>query len=203
MKAALFFVGAMVSLVPIQASAAVDIYISDTGANSLVQVLGSLNLSGFTKITPNGTEPGSGLIQGRNGILFTGDPRQGLQAYTGLTNNNSFGGFNTAFASSGTGTGFGINGVYPLPRLLLATTYTSGAPINSTATFANNSIDDIGLTRGTYVYASTSDTITLHIGQSAPAVPEPASWGMMILGMGLVGGAMRRSRAVRTNRRLA
>lgn len=32
---------------------------------------------------------------------------------------------------------------------------------------------------------------------AAAAVPEPATWGMMILGMGLIGGAMRRKK-VRT-----
>jgi hypothetical protein len=31
-----------------------------------------------------------------------------------------------------------------------------------------------------------------------PAVPEPATWGMMILGMGLVGGTMRRKQKVAT-----
>lgn len=33
---------------------------------------------------------------------------------------------------------------------------------------------------------------------AVPAVPEPATWGMMILGMGIVGGAMRRRQKVRT-----
>ncbi len=33
----------------------------------------------------------------------------------------------------------------------------------------------------------------------APGVPEPASWAMMIGGMGVVGGAMRRRRSVKTN----
>ena len=198
MKLAVFLVGALLPLVPFTADAAVNIYISDNGTNSLVQVTGSLNLNGLTKITPNGTEPGSGLIQGRNGILYAGDPSQGLQAYTGLLNNNSFGGAITSFASSGTGTGFGINGVYTLPRLLLPIAYASGDTINASATFLNNTIDTMGLVRGTYNYSSANDTITLRIGQSAPAVPEPATWGMTILGMGLVGGMMRRRQTART-----
>jgi hypothetical protein len=38
----------------------------------------------------------------------------------------------------------------------------------------------------------TVDNLTLAITNAAPAVPEPASWAMMIAGFGLVGGAMRR-----------
>lgn len=35
---------------------------------------------------------------------------------------------------------------------------------------------------------------TLTIAEAAPTVPEPASWAMMIAGLGLVGAAMRHSR---------
>jgi hypothetical protein len=195
MKIALYLVAAALAAVTSPADAAVNVYVSDNGTDSLVQVTGSLNLSGFTKISPNGTESGSDMLQGHNSILYTGSPRQGLQAYTGLTNNNVFGGFSTFFANSGTGTGFGINGAYTLPRLLLPISYTSGDAINSSATFLFKTIDSMALVRGAYVYSSSSDSITLHIGQAAPinsAVPEPATWGMMILGLGLVGGAMRR-----------
>lgn len=201
MKIAFYLVAAALAAVTSPANAAVNIYISDNSRDSLVQVTGSLDLTGFSKITPNGTEPGSDMLQGRNSILYAGNPSQGLQAYTGLTNNNAFGGFSTFFANSGTGTGFGINGTYTLPRLLLPVSYFSGDVINSTATFLFKTIDSMALTRGTYFYASSSDLITLHVGQAAPitpAVPEPATWGMMIFGMGLAGGAMRRRKKVGT-----
>jgi hypothetical protein len=203
MKKALLSVGVLLAALPSQANAAVNIYVTDDGTNALVQVLGSLNLSGFTKITPNGTEPGSDFIQGHGGILYAGNPIQGLQAYTGLLNNNSYGDYGTSFANSGAGTGFGINGVYTLPRLLLPTSYVSGAAISASATYLYRTIDSLGLIRGDYVYASASDTITLHIGQSASAVPEPASWGLVIAGVGAVGGAMRRKRKGRTTVRFA
>jgi len=203
MKIALLLAGAALATVSSAADAAVNIYISDNSTDSLVQVIGSLDLAGFTKITPYGTEPGSDMVQGHNSILYTGDPKQGLQAYTGLTNNNVFGGFSTSFANSGTGTGFGINGAYTLPRLLLPTTYTSGDAINSTATYLYKTIDSMGLTRGDYVYSSSSDTITLHVGQAAPAapaVPEPASWALMVAGIGAVGGTLRTRRSKITAR---
>lgn len=201
MKIAFYWVAAALAAVTSPANAAVNIYNSDNSRDSFVQVTGSLDLTGFSEITPNGTEPGSDMLQGRNSILYAGNPSQGLQAYTGLTNNNVFGGFSTFFANSGTGTGFGINGTYILPRLLLPVSYFSGDVINSTATFLFKTIDSMALTRGTYFYASSNDLITLHVGQSAPitpSVPEPATWGMMIFGMGLAGGAMRRLKKVGT-----
>lgn len=42
-----------------------------------------------------------------------------------------------------------------------------------------------------------SITFTIREGITPAAVPEPATWTMMIGGMGLVGGAMRRTRSVR------
>ena len=40
------------------------------------------------------------------------------------------------------------------------------------------------------------DTVTLDVTSGAgTAVPEPATWTMMIAGFGLVGGALRRRRA--------
>ena len=35
-----------------------------------------------------------------------------------------------------------------------------------------------------------------NLNLSTVAVPEPATWGMMILGFGLAGGALRRSRTL-------
>lgn len=206
MKTALYLATAALAVAASPAEAAVNIYISDDATDTLVQVTGSLDLAGFTKITPYGTEPGSDMVQGHNSVLYAGNPNQGLQAYTGLLNNNSFGDFGTSFANSGAGTGFGINGVYSLPRLLLPIGYTSGGAIESSATYLYRTIDSLGLTRGDYTYSSSSDTITLHIGQAEPvapvasAVPEPASWAMIVAGFGAVGGALRRRRASATAR---
>jgi hypothetical protein len=38
----------------------------------------------------------------------------------------------------------------------------------------------------------------LKVGPATPAVPEPATWGMMIVGLGAVGYAMRRRAKVQT-----
>lgn len=42
------------------------------------------------------------------------------------------------------------------------------------------------------------DNVSISGGPVTAAVPEPASWAMMLAGFGVIGGAMRRRRAVRT-----
>ena len=61
------------------------------------------------------------------------------------------------------------------------------------------------LLAGTYALAPTSgySASTLTITSVAAAVPEPSSWALMIGGLGLVGGRLRRARGSRAaNRRL-
>lgn len=69
-------------------------------------------------------------------------------------------------------------------------TGTEANPTFKTGTFALT--DDQGA--GSY---------TLNIASAIGTVPEPATWGMMILGMGAVGFAMRRRQKVRTSVRFA
>lgn len=61
-------------------------------------------------------------------------------------------------------------------------TGTAAAPIFAPGTFALTSI--------------VSGNSTLRVSQAAAAVPEPATWAMLIVGFGIVGYAMRR-RSVR------
>ncbi len=46
------------------------------------------------------------------------------------------------------------------------------------------------------VHALWADAITASLGGTPPAVPEPASWALMIAGLGAVGYSMRRKRTV-------
>ena len=72
----------------------------------------------------------------------------------------------------------------------------SGEALDNTLTLANETIAGLGITPGSYVYtlAGSGDTVTL-LFSAAPGVPEPATWGMMLLGFfGL--GAMVRRRSV-------
>lgn len=66
---------------------------------------------------------------------------------------------------------------------------------------ANSPFPNQGDTTGFFkIDASNLDTFRVNFGslsdavlyRTGPAVPEPATWAMMIVGMGIVGGAMRR-----------
>jgi hypothetical protein len=46
--------------------------------------------------------------------------------------------------------------------------------------------------------ANLSGTLTFTYEPAASAVPEPATWGMMILGFGMIGASVRRRSAVKT-----
>jgi hypothetical protein len=52
-------------------------------------------------------------------------------------------------------------------------------------TFVNANFTSLGLTPGAYVYTlgRSTDTLTVQIGN---AVPEPATWAMMLVGFGLM-----------------
>ncbi|QDZ07852.1 PEP-CTERM sorting domain-containing protein [Sphingomonas panacisoli] len=112
------------------------------------------------------------------------------------------------FASSGS-TGYtfadtpfsGLTGGSTDTNNLLTFNYTGlGAGIyNNTLTFSGRSqyagLNDFALTPITItVRATVTGTGPVDPG----AVPEPATWTMMILGLGLIGGSMRRRTAQRT-----
>lgn len=88
-----------------------------------------------------------------------------------------------------TGNGTGASQVFTAPggatRLLLGFADAAGY-VGSPGSYGDNSGDF----RVTYMLAG---------GAPAGAVPEPATWGMMLLGFGALGFAMRRRAKVRTN----
>ncbi len=87
----------------------------------------------------------------------------------------------------------GPNGVSPFSLI------TNGGPDNEDRASVKTS-----LTPGNYVLTIMGNSggrgqyggnVAFDVG----AVPEPATWGMMILGMGLVGGGLRRRRSIRVS----
>jgi hypothetical protein len=57
--------------------------------------------------------------------------------------------------------------------------------------------------RGTYALTDFDDPSKSYSLTISSGVPEPATWGLMILGFGAVGGAMRRRQSVKANVRFA
>ena len=66
----------------------------------------------------------------------------------------------------------------------------SGTSNESRFTFSDNAFNAFG------TYTSTGVNVGTLVVSDAGAVPEPTTWAMMLVGFGLLGGAVRRQRAV-------
>lgn len=88
---------------------------------------------------------------------------------------------------------------------------TGGSTASYTFDDTGKTLSNMGWTAFTYGFTATGGSTTLSFasttagsygpaldGVSVSAVPEPATWAMMIGGFGLVGGTLRRRRAVAT-----
>lgn len=89
----------------------------------------------------------------------------------------------------------------------LASAFQISGTANPFAQFAGNPVFTGPLTApvftaGIYRFTGFSNG-TLTVSALAAAVPEPATWAMMIVGMGVIGGAMRRRAKVTTAVRYA
>jgi hypothetical protein len=169
------------------APAAVVMTINQVGLDVVATSTGTLSLTG---LTVDGTFSGAPPQLGANfGVLLTGNTGAGTY-YGGFSGPGSFGSSGSVIATGGLGNTFGIVGVSG--QVFLSTGFQSGSPVASSATFANQTLASLMLVSGTYTYTSVGDTIALNIGFAAPGVPEPATWAMIVLGMGGIGTALRR-----------
>jgi hypothetical protein len=129
---------------------------------------------------------------GPNGANFEFTISQAMTLTVSSFTNSSIGGTGVfAFTSIGLYSGLGMAG-----QLLQAGT------ISSNGNTRTASLDQFSLNQGAYTIAYRGDVtgapagvgsnITFAAGEAPGAVPEPATWAMMIVGMGAVGYAMRR-----------
>jgi hypothetical protein len=66
--------------------------------------------------------------------------------------------------------------------------YVSGADLGtSTATWTGASFASLGLAPGSYVSAWGADSFTVNVNP----IPEPATWALMLLGLGAIGSVVR------------
>ena len=195
--------------------------LSQFAVTGSVDVVAPVNPYGITVSGPasgnvldiNGTGA-PGLITSLASFAFNAGDTVALTFDLGGSQRNDIGdifntsflfGSNTAYSNlSGTGLYSGLSGSGSTPTLL-ESLFVSG-----TTPFTTSSIGFIAQSAGTlrFSFSSPSDDnigplldnirldVTSRITPSAiAAVPEPATWATMLLGFGLIGGAMRRSRS--------
>ena len=182
---------------PSAANASIVFNIDQLGANVVVNASGSFNTSGAV--------PATNLFSSRLNPSIArvnvGPAESNAILLNGFTGPSSFGSGTTTIADSYLGDFIYFIGGYQSDSLHntlgLAANYVSGSAISGSATYLNKTFTSLGLNIGTYQYSLNGDAVTINIAQPG-AVPEAATWAMMILGMGAVGYAMRRRQKVTT-----
>ncbi len=180
MRKSLTVVAALASTVLLSsaANAAVQISIQEVGSDVVATTSGSLNLAGLNYVS---TGSNTAFLEPSLGYFFS--RAASYDIYTTLMGPTGFG---TSVTTSGTGTGdaFAISKIFG--GVGVPAGYSSGSPLSGITT-------SVGATPGSYVFTVPNDTITVQVGslQAVSAVPEPSTWAMMLLGFGVVGGAIR------------
>ena len=140
-------------------------------------------------------------------VTDTGSETVGLYDYTGSMNSllNGTGG-TAAFADLGSGKLLGqhtITGVSssPMPLFTVALSSDFVAQYNAALASADKRIA-LGAKLQTVTLGGASEAMwsssnlrpaaQLNITEGVPAVPEPATWAMMLFGIGMIGAAMRK-----------
>ena len=164
------------SVTPAQAGYVVTL--TQQGTDVVATGSGPIDLTGLSF---SNTALAAAFLHPSNGSLATGPTSDSaIDTYDGLTGPASFGSGSQTFASSGSGDAVGIAAAVSL--LGVPQGYVSGGALSDTSTYANRTFSSLGVTPGTYEWTwgtGTNQNFTLVIGS---AVPEPATWAMMILG---------------------
>jgi hypothetical protein len=193
----LALVGALGAISVSPANAAIVVNFTQSGPNVVATTSGTLNITGLAYVETDGVSAGIFPRASIFSAVYSVFPYT-TNIYSGVFGPAMF--CNTGFqsASSSTGDVFYINS----RQVGVSQGFASGSALNAVTTFANATFASIGVTPGTYSYILPNDTVTINIS-NVSAVPEPATWAMMILGMSAVGFAMRRRKNVSTSVKFA
>ena len=184
----------MLAAIPAASQAMVTVDVSQVGANVVVTTSGSLDLTGYGGGSEGDRQAG---IDAAAGTIVTG-AGGGVGIYLGfLSGPSSFGGGTGKAASASSGATFGVDfETYNQPTVFAPYGYVDGTSLSGDATFLNKSLASLGLTANKsyevdYIGGATAIEINVE-GTGAAAVPEPATWMMLIVGFVVVGAAIRR-----------
>lgn len=185
----------------VAANAVVTINIVQDGANVFATASGTANTAGFTLF--NGTTSyTTGLIGNfrRYDWLIVGPGPQGY--YLGLSSDTIYNAFEYTNGPNGQGEVFAPDESTGAPvgvlgnELILPQGYVSGSALSATSVFRNTSLDTLHLKTGTYIatwgYNATADSLVVNV--STAPVPEPETFAMMFVGMGVIGLISNRKR---------
>jgi hypothetical protein len=155
-----------------------EVVATGSGKFDLTDLNSSFTTNEQAQITP--TSPG---------IIFTGPAAlTSITSWAPVTGPAAFGPGDGCFADSGSGPLVGV--VAGFPGIDLPAGYVSGDTVSDTSTYDNATFASLGATPGTYKWTwgtgAHADSSTLQIG---PTIPEPSTWALMLLGLGLLGGA--------------
>jgi hypothetical protein len=96
------------------------------------------------------------------------------------------------FIQANAGSAIGMNG--GAGAFFIDTGYVSNRAFNAFAFIENRTLASIGLNEASYSFLAGGNRVTVNIGSPVAAVPEAATWGMMIAGFGMMGAALRTRR---------
>jgi hypothetical protein len=181
------FAGLAAVAVPAQAAYVIDI--TQSGADVVASGSGSLDTDDLTFQSydnlPSRVDASSGILTLNSGYYYG-------YVYSGVTGPASFGSGANVQSTSSSGDADGI-GVMGADEIIAPGGNYPGDPLGSfNATWSGQTLASLGLNTGTYVWSwgsgDDADSFTINIGGAAP---EPSTWTLMFLGVGLAGAALR------------
>ena len=167
-----------------------------SGSNTIGNYTGPLNAWGLIQATG---PAGSGNYLGSFGAIPPGGPSNYLLA-------PRYDVMSLLFADTASAISFGLSAARPgvtinaygangaLLQSLAGVVSDSGFTLQTLSATNVARVDLVGTFSGTTANSARLfgiDTLTFTANAAAGAVPEPATWGMMILGFGMIGGAAR------------
>lgn len=173
------------------------IYFEEAGGNVVATGSGSLDLTGLMGAFPS---TGTPAVHPNFPSVLLGPPPSGMiDIYNGGAGPISWGTGPSTAADAGSGNLVGASYDLSVGLVFVPQGYVSGTDLGtSTATWTGASFASLGLAPGSYVSTWGADSFTVNVNP----IPEPATWALLLLGFGAIGGVLRARRHGRTNARL-
>lgn len=173
---------------PVQAAYVINFV--ETDGNVVATGGGSLDVSALM-----GPFPTTGIV-GVNpnfpSVLIGPTPSGSVDIYNGGAGPISWGSGIFTAADSGSSNLIGASYDPSVGPMVVPAGYISGSDLGtSTAIQTGATFASLGLDPGTYVSIWAADSFTVNV-IARPAVPDPATWALLLLGFGAIGHALRR-----------